>query len=359
MDIPYTLTDTSITVLDDDFHPRTMPSDHPAFDEVVAAVRAGDTQQVRHLLDLPAVIAEFTQGAVKVVDRVLYLDDRPLDTSATRRVLQFMDQGRPELAKPLIAFIEKVSENPSRRAVYGLFDWAERSGLPITPDGDLIAWKIVKEDYLDIFSGTFDNSVGKIVEVPRNEVDEDPNQTCSHGLHVCSTKYLPHYGTGPGSRVMVVKVHPKDFVAVPKDYNASKARVCRYEVIAEMPREKAKTYLRDEFVHEPAYNENGRSGELDLDLDTDCFYRTRDGQVAHIQEYDGDGDYPYLGRIVGGDGQLLSWTYDGVYQTLTEEEGLDLVEQLTDEEVDDLDLEVEEPEAPKKRHWFARIILGE
>jgi hypothetical protein len=357
----YTLTDDSITVLDEDtFEPKTMPATHPAFEEVVAAVRIGDAEEVKRLLDLPAVISDFTQGLVTIVDRVLYLNGKPLDTSATRRVLQFMDQDRPELAKPLIAFIEKVSENPSRRAVYGLYDWAERSGLPITPDGDIIAWKIVQEDYLDIYSGSFDNSVGKIVEVPRNEVDEDPDRTCSHGLHVCSTSYLPHYGTGPGSRVMVVRVHPKDFVAVPKDYDAAKARVCRYEVIAEMPREKAKTYLRDQYVHEPDYSSSWRDGELDVDLSTGSFYRTRDGRVVEIQSYDENSDYPFAGRVIGGDGTEECWTYDGVYQALTDEEDLDLVEELTHEEVLDLDLDAEQPAPePRKRHWFTRLILGD
>jgi hypothetical protein len=356
----YTLTDDSITVLDEDtFEPKTMPATHPAFEEVVAAVRIGDAEEVKRLLDLPAVISDFTQGLVTIVDRVLYLNGKPLDTSATRRVLQFMDQDRPELAKPLIAFIEKVSENPSRRAVYGLYDWAERSGLPITPDGDIIAWKIVQEDYLDIYSGSFDNSVGKIVEVPRNEVDEDPDRTCSHGLHVCSTSYLPHYGTGPGSRVMVVRVHPKDFVAVPKDYDAAKARVCRYEVIAEMPREKAKTYLRDQFVYEPRFNDSGyREGELDLDLDVNEFYRTRDGRVVEIQDYDDRSDpYPFLGRVVGGDGTEESWSYDGVYHLGTDDEGLDLVEHLPD--FDPELVEQEDQPAPRKRHWFTRMILGE
>jgi hypothetical protein len=356
----YTLTDTSITVLDEStFEPRTMPSTHPAFEEVVEAVRAGDADEVRRIMDLPAVIADFTQGLVQVVDRVLYLNGRPLDTSATRRVLQFMDQGRPELAKPLCNFIEKVAQNPSRRAVYGLYDWAEKSGLPITPEGDIIAWKIVKEDYLDIYSSSFDNSVGKTVEVPRYEVDENPDQTCSHGLHVCSTAYLPHYGTGPGSRVMVVRVNPKDFVAVPRDYNCSKARVCRYEVIAEMPREKAKTYLRDQYVYDPKFNNCGfRDGTLDCDVEVGEFYRMRDGRVVEIQRYDDDGaEYPYCGRIVGGDGGELSWSYDGIYTSLEDEHEYDLVEHLEDFDPDFEPSAV--AEAPRKSHWFTRMIFGD
>jgi len=45
--------------------------------------------------------------------------------------------------------------------------------------------------------------------------------------------YLPSYGTANGSRVMIVKVHPRDVVSVPTDYNFAKARCCRYEVVDE------------------------------------------------------------------------------------------------------------------------------
>lgn len=77
-----------------------------------------------------------------------------------------------------------------------------------------------------------DNSVGKVLEMPRNMVDEDKNRTCSAGLHFCSYDYLAHFG---GERIMVLKINPKDVVAIPADYNNSKGRTCRYEVVDELP----------------------------------------------------------------------------------------------------------------------------
>jgi hypothetical protein len=68
--------------------------------------------------------------------------------------------------------------------------------------------------------------------VPRNCVDEDPDRTCSHGLHVCSFDYLPHFSHANG-HVVVCKVNPADVVAIPRDYNNTKMRVCRYEVVGE------------------------------------------------------------------------------------------------------------------------------
>ena len=67
--------------------------------------------------------------------------------------------------------------------------------------------------------------------MPRNQVNDDKNQTCSEGLHFCSQEYLGSFG---GDRVMILKINPKDVVSIPSDYNRSKGRACRYEIIAEL-----------------------------------------------------------------------------------------------------------------------------
>jgi hypothetical protein len=79
-----------------------------------------------------------------------------------------------------------------------------------------------------------------MVFVERNQVDEDPNATCSHGLHLCSKAYLPSYGGGNfGFKVVRCKVDPSDVVSVPNEYYSvdgtgsvkAKMRTCRYVVI--------------------------------------------------------------------------------------------------------------------------------
>ncbi len=67
--------------------------------------------------------------------------------------------------------------------------------------------------------------------MPRNEVDENSEVTCSQGLHVASYSYMDHY---PGERIVICKVNPKDVVAVPADYNNAKMRVSGYEVVGEV-----------------------------------------------------------------------------------------------------------------------------
>lgn len=215
----------------------TLASDHPNYVAIQDAAAAGDAELVKTLMSIRNTVNTMGQGVVRVENDKLYYGDREIRSGLARRIIKLMAEGRENFAKPLIAFMENVMLNPSYRAVEGLFEWLERSNLPITPDGHFIAWKIVRHDYLDHHSATFDNSVGQVVEIARNEVDEDPDRTCSNGLHFCSNEYLPQYGGSFGdrdSRIMMVKVNPKDVGAFPKDYNVSKGRCCRYEVIGEV-----------------------------------------------------------------------------------------------------------------------------
>ena len=68
--------------------------------------------------------------------------------------------------------------------------------------------------------------------MPRNQVMDDPNVTCAAGLHFCSIEYLNSMW-GHNGHTMIVKINPADVVSIPVDYNNSKGRCCRYEVIAE------------------------------------------------------------------------------------------------------------------------------
>jgi hypothetical protein len=133
--------------------------------------------------------------------------------------------------KPLVLFMENLMENPSYRSVNELYGFLEKNNLPITPEGHFLAYKKVRADFKDVHSGTMDNSVGQVVEMPRNLVDDNANNTCSSGLHFCSQSYLSSFG---GERTVIVKINPRDVVSIPNDYDFSKGRACRYEVVGEL-----------------------------------------------------------------------------------------------------------------------------
>jgi hypothetical protein len=149
-------------------------------------------------------------------------------------MIQMLQEGFP--IEPMVNFMENLYKNPSHRAVTELYGFLEKNALPITPDGHFLAYKKVRTNYLDVHSGTMDNSIGKIVEMERHEVNDNKDETCSTGLHFCGMSYLSCFG---GERTVIVKINPADVVSIPSDYNDAKGRACRYEVIGEVDADKA------------------------------------------------------------------------------------------------------------------------
>ena len=166
---------------------------------------------------------------ISISENQIFYKDREVTGLISSRIFEML-QAELDI-KPMVLFLDKLMSNPSKRAVDELFGFLDACNLPITPDGNFLAYKRVRDDYKDVHSGTMDNSVGKVLEMPRNMVDEDKNNTCSYGLHFCSYDYLKHFG---GSRIMVLEINPADVVAIPADYNNSKGRTCRYKVVDEI-----------------------------------------------------------------------------------------------------------------------------
>ena len=147
-------------------------------------------------------------------------------------------------------------KNPSKRAVDELYSFLENHNLGLTLDGCFLAYKSVGSNYLDKYSGTFDNKPGAILEMPRNSVDDESNRTCSHGFHVGALEYSGPGGwyNGPNDKVIIVKVNPADAVSVPADHSAQKLRVCKYEVVGDYKGQLNKAVYSGASVSDPDYN---------------------------------------------------------------------------------------------------------
>jgi hypothetical protein len=204
---------------------------HITYNKVVEAIKAGDWDTVKDVIEPKKVVLNYGRGNVSVQGEKLYWKGEELNSGLAVRMIQMLQEGFP--IEPMVNFMENLFQNPSKRAVTELYGFLEKNNLPITPDGHFLAYKKVRRNYLDIHSGTMDNSVGKVLEMERNAVDDDKDRTCSTGLHFCGMSYLPHFG-GSDSRTVIVKINPRDVVSIPSDYNDSKGRACRYEVIGEL-----------------------------------------------------------------------------------------------------------------------------
>lgn len=224
---PYLMQGKNIVIVIDN-QPNTIGEGHVAYAKIKDALRAQDWQAVRDLINPKKVILNYGQGNVSIQGETLFWKGAEMHNSLSARMIAMLTEGFS--IEPLVLFMENLQSNPSKRAVDELYGFLEKNSLPITPDGHFLAYKKVRKNFLDIHSGTMDNSVGQVLSMERNQVDDNKDQTCSTGLHFCSREYLDHFG-GSSDPIVIVKINPGDVVSIPVDYNNSKGRTCRYEVI--------------------------------------------------------------------------------------------------------------------------------
>jgi hypothetical protein len=211
---------------------HTISKTHITYQKVIDAIKAQDWDLVKDVIEPKKVVLNYGQGNVSIKGDDFFWKNAPMHNALTTRMIAMLAEGFP--IEPLVLFMENLMSNPSKRAVDELYGFLEKNSLPITPEGHFLAYKKIRGDYMDIYSGTMDNSVGKVLEMERNAVDDDKDRTCSAGLHFCSMDYLPHFGVSEGNRVVILKINPRDVVSIPSDYNNAKGRACRYEVIDEL-----------------------------------------------------------------------------------------------------------------------------
>lgn len=232
--IPIIAGNDFITMVFSDGSTETIYKTHPNYKRIIEAVKKAEPEDViKSLVDTTAAVKTYLGNEFALVDGQIMHNGVIMHNTLTQRVLQMMSEGF-EITH-MLKFMTNLHNNPSKRAVDELYSFMEVNHMPITDDGCILAYKSVREDYKDIHSGKFDNSVGQVVSMPRNQVCDDKNKTCSTGLHFASRSYAETFG-GSSSRLMVLKINPADVVSIPTDYNNTKGRCCKYEIIAEVPR---------------------------------------------------------------------------------------------------------------------------
>lgn len=238
MSYPFIMQGDNITVVIDST-PYTINKTHVVFERVKEAIKTGNWAVLPDLVEPKTAVIKYASGNVSIDGSTFLWKGKPMHNVLSNKLIDMLKEGFP--IEPLVAFMHNLMQNPSKRAVDELYGFLEKGNLPITPDGYFLAYKKVREDYKDCHTGTMDNSVGKVVEMDRNEVDDDKDRTCSAGLHFCSQEYLNNFG---GARTVILKINPRDVVSIPSDYNDSKGRACRYEVIGELAVDPSKAFVK-------------------------------------------------------------------------------------------------------------------
>ena len=279
--IAYTLTNNTITVVLNN-KVYTVDNTQPQWNNVLEAIRSNDEEKLQKVLTVASAITSFSEGNITVKDNQVFYKNTKLDNYVVDKVITFAQNNLP--LKPLLKFIDKLMKNPSRTAVKELYRFLEHKNMPITPDGNFLAYKGVQRDYfsktagdIEVLKGRFVggriyNGIGEDIEVERNLVCDNSSIGCSTGLHAGSLRYATTFGAD--GRVVIVEINPANVVSVPTDSNNEKLRACAYKVISEYEIPLNNNYT-SEFESESYFEEddfNGNNTFVDNEEDEENIY---------------------------------------------------------------------------------------
>lgn len=313
--VPYILKENNIIVILKG-KSYNINKDDANYRNLLEAIRLQDDDAIEKLLVPSEIVKNWSQinsndnydiilndGILTIKDKILNLVYNVSEKLANK-IKQMIDEKLSTMA--LCNFIANLNKNPSKRAVDELYGFLEFSDLPITEDGHFLAYKRVNEDYLDYHTKTFDNHIGKICEMPRNQVDDKCENTCSYGLHFCSLEYLGSFG---GAKIMIVKINPRDVVSIPIDYNNTKGRCCRYEVIDEVPENDVKN-LQEKYKQSVLK-------DLDKDDDDYNYYEDEDDDGISFLSYAKEGDVLTLDDMLEVTITKIDFNYQYPYKAVS------------------------------------------
>lgn len=246
----YIVSTTQIVISRKNQAPVFIQKTDKRFAKVIELIKTENWEDLDLVLtgSLKNKILKYADGNLKVDengDVFIGEDTEAIPAVIGRKIVEFYKEGFP--IDPIVKFWTRLRKNPSRGSQTQLFGFLEANKIPIKEDGTFVAYKkvsVVDGTLKDTHSRTIDNSVGNTVKMDRSKVDDNPNQTCSHGLHVAGWDYAQNFG---GTILLEVEVDPENVVAVPYDYNNQKMRVCQYTIV-DVIEEKIDEILRNSKV---------------------------------------------------------------------------------------------------------------
>lgn len=202
---------------------------------------------VQYFSDLKFSIVENTINGIKeIISAEVEYKGQKLPEVLKNKLLDLYKAGTKDFSH-LFKFIDNLLANPDENSREQLYSFLVHENMPITDDGTFIAYKAVQSDFYSITGNTKTvilegkvnekgqilNEIGKTIRMRHDDVENNPNVGCSHGLHVGSFQYADNFKGGHG-RMIAVEVNPKDVVSVPHDCSCQKCRVSAYKVLNEV-----------------------------------------------------------------------------------------------------------------------------
>lgn len=212
--------------------PVHVAKDAKYYEETIEAIQGGwSAEYILDLIERVKRQLETMTGDVRYANGVVTYQGNKLHGYAVEKLIGLINAKQDTVG--LTKFLEKLQANPSMQTREDLYAFLEHGRMPINQEGNFLAYKAIRKNFFDIHSNSFRNQIGDICEMPRIDVDDRRENTCSRGFHVCSYDYLQHFQHADG-HVMICEIDPADVVSIPADYNNTKMRVSKYKVIGEV-----------------------------------------------------------------------------------------------------------------------------
>lgn len=237
----YILTNGGITGLLNT-KPFSVTKEHAQYEAIAKAALSKNWAQVEALLNPAAAVESFVKELnsvggdvqVEIKGNDVIVTYRGLDVNAGELGSTIRSMVRVGYdVSHLLNLLDRLMKNPDPNVISRVFDFITTSGMPITEDGHIIAYKRVNDNYRSFYDDSTEHVIGGIVKMDRKACNPNGAETCSHGLHFCSHSYLSHWYGNQG-RVLILKIDPINIVSIPNDYNDAKGRACEYLVLAEL-----------------------------------------------------------------------------------------------------------------------------
>ena len=326
--VPYNLSEDSITIFWEG-KPYTIRKDNANFQNVRQALLDARYDDVGKYLDIKKAVENFVEGDIEVKDEVVYYKGYRLAGVVVDKLLEMLRAGMKD-STPLVNFIKKLQVNPSSNSVDQLYTFLGYKSLPISPEGKVLGYKGVQDDFYSntgnadtlVVQGSVNdrhqifNGIGETIEVARRSVDDNKDNHCSHGLHIGSFDYAESW-SGSGGKLLLVEFDPQDAVSVPDDYSFQKLRVCKYKVVADISDCKQELDKAVYVFNQPIYNE---SSDDDGDCDEDDDYDDDDCDVTLPDGYD-DEDFDHDADVLDVRNYVENKHVEGVEPTLKQIQG--------------------------------------
>lgn len=211
-----------------------LEASHETFPAMKRALLKKQWARVPHLINLARQLGYQTQGQVTIEKGIPFYKGTKMEGYLGTLLAETVRRGKNSELPSLLKFANNVYQNPDPKTRDEVYQFLELSKMPRTDDGCFLAYKCVRADFTDCHTGKYDNTPGETPAMPRKAVNSNTREACSSGFHFAALDYIRDGFGSKGNRVVMIKINPRDVVAIPEYKDTLKGRTWYYEVVKEL-----------------------------------------------------------------------------------------------------------------------------